>query len=588
MPPQQQEGSTTPSRRLSGGRSFCSVNGIAYNETSWDSWLYAVNGVTADVGAADYPLSDGDVVTYWYGGWGSTPDTSDHVVTITVAVRDFAWEGSVSLTNGQTFTVMPFNNASATYAFNRISALGALDAAATAGGFNYTVQETAWGPFLYSVDGIAYNETSWDSWLYSVNGVTAEVGAADYRSLQRRCRHLLVPSVGSAPATASAVVNITISITEPTPTPTPGGGGGDDPSPSWITVTLASGTFTVTADNSGQTYTVDRQTALGALDAAGAGYTIDDAFYQEYGSLFINSVNGRVNTGAQGWMYQVNDASPAVGANAYTVKNSDEVIFFWSEGMGSTPATSPDVIPIKVVIQSSSGDSGSDSSGSSSSGSSGSSSGTAPQGGSTATAATPSFAIGLPAGATVKLGEWGQTFSINLQDAGAAGEQVSISGNRFVIERDGMTMTILAENINEEDGIATGLVESIVAAISPVTATFDGLGTVAASLDLNLTGIPADGRVLISFNSTPDTGTASAFQIRCGRERRRDHRYRLHHERDADQPGERRRYCWRNHPDDREPRMGGGARRRRRHQDCTLLQRRHIRDPRHPNCGNRR
>jgi hypothetical protein len=301
-------------------------------------------------------------------------------------------------------------------------------------------------------------------------------------------------------------VNITVSIaTEPTP----GGGGGDDPSPSWITVTLEADTFTVTADNSKEQYTVNRQTALGALDAAGAGYTVDDSYYQEYGSLFIDSVNGRANEGTKGWMYQVNDASPGVGANTYTVKNSDEVVFFWSEGMGSTPATSPDVIPIKVVIPSS-GDSGSNSSGGGSSGSSGSSSGTGQQSG---TAVTPSFAIGLPAGATFELGEWGQTLSINLQDAGAAGEQVSISGNRFIIEKDGMTMTILAKNIHEENGVATGLVESVVAAISPVTATFDGLGIVAGSLDLNLTGIPADGRVLISFNSTPDAGATSAFQL---------------------------------------------------------------------------
>ena len=423
------------------------------------------------------------------------------------------WSGTVTLTDGQTFTVTPFNNASATYTINRTSALGALDAAAaTTGGFNYTVQETAWGAFLYSIGGIAYNETSWDSWLYAVNGVTAGVGAADYQLADGDVVTYWYGAWGSTPDTTGAVVIITVSIPA-TPTPTPGGGGGGGDSPaSWITVTLEPGTFNITAANSGKTYTVGRQTALGALDATGAAYTIDDSYYQEYGSLFLNSIRGRTNAGTKGWMYQVNGESPAVGSNTYTVTNGDEVVFFWSEGMSSTPATSPDVVPIRVTIPASAGGSGSSSSGGGSS-QSGSTSGTVTTGSGEPGAAVSSFFLGLPAGAAIELGEWGQVFSFDTGRGNTSAEQVTVSGNSFIIKRNGLTVVLAARNINEKGGTATGLIESVTASFEPITANISTVGLVAASLDLNLTGIPGDGRIEISFNETPGPGAASAFHL---------------------------------------------------------------------------
>ena len=633
-----------------------SIGGITYNETSWDSWLYSVNEVPAEVGAADYHLKDGDVVTYWYGPWGSTPETARAVITITVSIpalpapmltlwdgtvtltegetfqfvpsnnesasytinrttdlgaldaaavsgnftfnasdtwyasygsfllediagianedwteenarswsifindaaapaglgansladgdrlafyycpadpdtyaplidqaeyaviidvtlRDFAWEGAVSLTDGQTFQVTPFNNESATYTINQTSALGALDAAATKGGFNYTIQETTWGPFLYSIGGITYNETSWDSWLYSVNEVPAEVGAADYHLKDGDVVTYWYGPWGSTPETARAVITITVSI------PTPGGGGGggggdgggDSPSP-WITVTLKPGKFTVTADNSKKTYDVSRQTALGALDAAGVGYTVDDSYYQQYGSLFIDSIKGKKNEGTKGWMYQVNGESPGVGANAYTVKDGDNVVFFWSESMSSTPETSQDVISIKVVIPGSSSGSGSGSSGGGSS-STGATTSVAQQGDSEP--GSGSLLLGLPAGATVELGEWGQTFSIDTTSPAASGEEVIISGNTLKINRSSLVLTIAARNIDEKNGVAKGLIESVTATVNPISTEIAGVGTVAVSLDLNLTGIPAaDGRLDIAFNATPDATVENAFTL---------------------------------------------------------------------------
>ncbi|MGB4578560.1 MAG: DUF4430 domain-containing protein, partial [Methanoculleus sp.] len=411
----------------------------------------------------------------------------------------------------QTFAVTPFNNESTTYTISRTSALGALDAATAKGGFNYTIQETDFGPFLYSIGDIAYNETSWDSWLYSVNGVPAEVGAADYSLTDGDVVTYWYGAWGSTPEAASAVVTITASITKPG-----GNGGGDDSggdsSPSWITVTLESGTFPLTAENSKKIYDVNRQTALGALDAAGVGYTIDDSYYQQYGSLFIDSVKGRKNEGTKGWMYQVNGATSSVGANAQAVRDGDEVIFFWSESMSATPATSTDVISIKVVIRGSSGGSSPDSSSGESSGSSPSpASGDPADGGDQGSA---SFLFRLPTGVTIELGEWGQAFSVDMADPAATEERIAVSGNTLTINQSGLVLTIAAKNINTKGDVASGLIESVTAAIAPVSRNIEGVGIVTASLDLNLTGIPAaDGRLNITFNATPDVATANAFTL---------------------------------------------------------------------------
>ena len=201
-----------------------SIGGVAYNATSWDSWLYQVNGVTADVGASDFALKNGDVVTYWYGAWGSDPATAPNRVEITVEIPSepgpVRWNGTVSLTDGETFDVPALNDPTV-FTINRTSALGALDKAATAGGFDYTVNNSTWGPFLNSIGGVAYNPTNYDSWLYQVNGVEAPVGLAAYELADGDVVTLWYGAWGSDPATAPNLVEITVEIpSEPTPTPT--------------------------------------------------------------------------------------------------------------------------------------------------------------------------------------------------------------------------------------------------------------------------------------------------------------------------------------------------------------------------------
>lgn len=242
------------------------------------------------------------------------------------------WSGNGTLLTDRTLEIPTTNNVSANRTTDQRSVLGALDAAATLGGFNYTVREEEWGPFIYSIGGIQYDETTGDAWFFMVNNMTAAVNAGAYLLQDGDLVTFWYGPEDSTPGIADYVVTFRASI------------------PEWIPVTLTPGLFSITATNSGIEYTVDRLTPLGALDASGTPYTVDDSYYQEYGSLFIDSIQERENAGASGWMYQVNDIVPPVGPNTYTLDDGDEVVFYWSESMESTPASSDQVVPIRVSL----------------------------------------------------------------------------------------------------------------------------------------------------------------------------------------------------------------------------------------------
>ena len=57
---------------------------------------------------------------------------------------DTLFDGTVTLTPGETFTKQAYNNATGVYTINRTTPLGALDKVATLQGFTYNVTDKRW------------------------------------------------------------------------------------------------------------------------------------------------------------------------------------------------------------------------------------------------------------------------------------------------------------------------------------------------------------------------------------------------------------------------------------------------------------
>ncbi|RLG35249.1 hypothetical protein DRN97_00350 [Methanosarcinales archaeon] len=153
-----------------------SIAGKESDPVTWDGWLYWVNYLDDPmpmVGTNQYEVEDGDVVTYYYGGMSTTPDNSSMLIRIHVHVqKPVFWEGEVTLLENTTVNVTAHNSGES-YEINQTTALGALDAAAEAGGFNYTVSDewyASWGSLMVeSIAGKENDPVTWDGWLYWVN-----------------------------------------------------------------------------------------------------------------------------------------------------------------------------------------------------------------------------------------------------------------------------------------------------------------------------------------------------------------------------------------------------------------------------------
>ena len=107
--------------------------------------------------------------------------------------------------------------------------------------------------------------------------------------------------------------------------------------------TVWSGSVTVTeswitATNSGVTYHLEDPTALGALDEASQAGGFPYETTDEWGSLFVTSINGEEPQGMSGWMYRVDYLSPMVGAADFILDETippdpphQEVLFYYGE-----------------------------------------------------------------------------------------------------------------------------------------------------------------------------------------------------------------------------------------------------------------
>ena len=145
------------------------------------------------------------------------------------------WSGSVTLPLG-TFTKTAFDTGKE-YTIAWQTALGALQKASEVGGFSYELEETTWGPFVYSIkDKKKYAEGETSGWMYQVNGESPMIGAHEYSvTTGDVIIWYFSKSMDTTPSTSKWVLRITIASspagfgeggdggisTAPTSTPTP-------------------------------------------------------------------------------------------------------------------------------------------------------------------------------------------------------------------------------------------------------------------------------------------------------------------------------------------------------------------------------
>lgn len=132
------------------------------------------------------------------------------------APQEIIWQGDVALINGTTFNVTA-HNSETEYAVNSTTALGALDAAAEAGEFNYTVTDE-WG-FLF-VDSIAdIPNEGWNGWMYWVNypdDPSPSCTADHFELNDSDVVTWYYGGMGASPDNTDMLIRIGVSITETT------------------------------------------------------------------------------------------------------------------------------------------------------------------------------------------------------------------------------------------------------------------------------------------------------------------------------------------------------------------------------------
>jgi len=244
------------------------------------------------------------------------------------------WEGSVELSPVKVRLVFKDGREGE---INGTTVLAALLKASEKGGFNVTVVDTAWGPYVESIADIQAEGLK--GWMYTVNGNMPSVGASDYELNDGDTVEFYYGSWNENAEKADYRIIIHTNLTNVI----------------WSgSIKIAPGSFYAGA-RSGKIYEIENITALGALNAASIQgnftYTINDEWYESFGALFVDSIYGINNSGTSGWMYWVNypdDPMPSVGSDRYLIKDGDRVYWYYYEKDGDNPINSRYVIKIDV------------------------------------------------------------------------------------------------------------------------------------------------------------------------------------------------------------------------------------------------
>ncbi len=286
---------------------------------------------------------------------------TDYITVTSLPSIDELFNGTVTLTDGETFTVTAYNNASGTYTVNYTTPLGALETASKVGsGFTYDVTDKNYASsgalLLDNIGTYLYQKTPRKAWYGYVNDVYKDgynnpAGALNLIGLNDSdtVEFYFVDGTVADPtdyaavtAAASAAVKMTVDIQ-------PAGPVVDTLFDGTVTLTPDT-TFTVTASNTGGgTYTVNRTTPLGALDAVatlqGFTYDVTDKNFASSGALLLDNIGTFLyqKTPRKAWYGYVNDIykdgydNPAGALNLIALNDGDTVEFYFVNGSVADP-----------------------------------------------------------------------------------------------------------------------------------------------------------------------------------------------------------------------------------------------------------
>jgi PKD repeat protein/DMSO/TMAO reductase YedYZ molybdopterin-dependent catalytic subunit len=327
-------------------------DGITDNSTQSPSYVYAIAGTyTVNLTVTNGVGSDSEVKT-------------GYISVSSVPVVDTLYDGTVTLTTGETFTKNAYNNVTNVYTINRTTPLGALDKIATLQGFTYNVTDSRWqyDKVLLLDDIGKYIRKNPNYWYAYVNGVYKDGYLNTPNGLNvielntnDQVNFYYAPNKDPNPVVnATAVVKIKVNIQAPGPVVDTIYDG---------TVTLTTGeTFTKNAyNNVTNVYTINRTTPLGALDKVATlqafTYNVTDSRWQYDKVLLLDDIGKYIRKTPNYWYAYVNGVykdgylNTPNGLNVIELNTNDQVNFYYAPNKDPNPVVNATaVVKIKVNI----------------------------------------------------------------------------------------------------------------------------------------------------------------------------------------------------------------------------------------------
>jgi PKD repeat protein len=329
-------------------------DGITDNTTQSPGYTYGTAGVyTVNLTVLNSAGSDSEVKI-------------GHITVTSAPVVDTLFDGTVTLTPGETFIKQAYNNATGgLYTINRTTPLGALDKAATLQGFTYNVTDSRWSydEVLLLDDLGQYIRKKPNYWYTYVNGVYKDGYQNHPNGLNvielnnnDQVNFYYAPNKDPNPVVnATAVVKIKVNIRAQGP----------------VVDTLFDGTVTLTPGETfikqaynnatGGLYTINRTTPLGALDKAatlqGFAYNVTDSRWSYDEVLLLDDLGQYIRKKPNYWYTYVNGVykdgyqNHPNGLNVIELNNNDQVNFYYAPNKDPNPVVNATaVVKIKVNI----------------------------------------------------------------------------------------------------------------------------------------------------------------------------------------------------------------------------------------------